>query len=48
LTFEKESGNGSALHIVGTNDVFNRQGALDPVTGGGFEPPAGLADSGRM
>ena len=48
MTIEKESASGGGVHIVGTNNVFNRQGALDLVTGGGFGPPAGLANSGRM
>ena len=48
IMFEKESGNGGALHVVGTNETFDRQGELDLVTGGGFGPPAGLASSGLM
>ena len=48
MTLEKETASGGGVHIVGTNDVFNRQGALDLVTWYGFGPPAGLVNSGRM
>ena len=48
LTVEKQSLNGSALHIVGTNETLNRQGELDLVTGQSFGPPPGLVSSGLM
>jgi len=48
IVWDKVSGNGGALHIVGTNETFNRQGELDLVTGAGFGPQSGLVNSGLM
>jgi len=49
IEWEKQSASGGALHIVGTNKTFNRQGAFDVTLGFMlFAPPAGLVSSGLM
>jgi len=48
IVWDKVSGNGGALHIVGTNETFNRQGELDLVTGAGFGPQSGLVNSATL
>lgn len=49
IVWEKQSISGGALHIVGTNETFNRQGAFDLTLGVMlFAPPAGLVSSGLM
>ena len=49
IEWEKQSISGGGLHIVGTNQTFNRQGAFDLTLGVMlFAPPAGLVSSGLM
>ena len=49
IVWEKQSLSGGGLHIVGTNETFNRQGAFDLTLGVMlFAPPAGLVSSGLM
>jgi hypothetical protein len=49
IVWEKQSVSGGALHIVGTKQTFNRQGAFDLTLDVMlFAPPAGLVSSGLM
>src|SRR6188474_1712430 len=49
IVWEKSSVSGGGLHIVATNDTFNRQGAFDVTLGVMLiAPPAGLVSSALM